>query len=79
MIECERILVKAFKSPYEVSTYRAAKLSDDFYMLRAELEQRRDTALSKQNSELSREQSLLNGNLNFMALPRGIHFILYLD
>ena len=61
MIECERIIVKSFKSTYEVSTFRAAKLSDDFYQLKAELEQRRDSAMSKARSDLSRDPSMLAG------------------
>ncbi|XP_067931339.1 cilia- and flagella-associated protein 44-like [Watersipora subatra] len=60
MVECERIVVKSFKSTYEVSTYRAAKLSDDFYSLKAELEQRKETSMSKARSDLSRDPSLLN-------------------
>lgn len=63
ILECERIVVKSFNSTYEVSTYRAAKLSDDFYTLKAELEQRRESALSKARSELSRDPSLLNGRV----------------
>ena len=61
MIECERIIVKSFKSTYEVSTFRAANLSDDFYQLKAELEQRRDSAMSKARSDLSRDPSMLAG------------------
>ena len=56
-------MVKSFKTTYEVATYRAAKLSDDFYMLKAELEQRRDTAMSKARSDLTRDPSLINGKL----------------
>jgi len=61
MIECERIVVKSFSTPYEVATYRAAILSDNFYVLKAELEQRRETAMSKARSDLSRDPSLING------------------
>ena len=53
--------MKSFKSTYEVSTLRAAKLSDDFYQLKAELEQRRDSAMSKARSDLSRDPSMLAG------------------
>ncbi|KAF6034679.1 hypothetical protein EB796_007012 [Bugula neritina] len=60
MIECERIVVKSFSTPYEVATYRAAILSDNFYVLKAELEQRRETAMSKARSDLSRDPSLIN-------------------
>lgn len=70
MVECERIVVKSFKDTYEVSTYRAAKLSDDFYMLKAELEQRRDSAMSKARSDLSRDASVLNGEWHHQSVDR---------
>jgi hypothetical protein len=38
VVECERIVVIAFKTPHEVASFRAAKLSDDFYHMKAEFE-----------------------------------------
>merc|ERR1712184_11993 len=33
VVECERIVVKAFATSHQVSSFRASKLSDDFYHL----------------------------------------------
>ena len=53
MVECERIVVKAFMTEHEVSTFRASKLSDDFYQMKAEMERRKTAMLAKE--ELSRD------------------------
>ena len=47
VIECERIVVKSFQSPHEVSSFRASKLPDDFYQAKAGLDKRRTTMYSK--------------------------------
>ncbi|CAG5122902.1 unnamed protein product, partial [Candidula unifasciata] len=37
-VECERIVVKAFLTPHEVSSFRSSKLSEEFHQLKAELD-----------------------------------------
>ncbi|GFO10997.1 cilia- and flagella-associated protein 44-like [Plakobranchus ocellatus] len=41
VVECERIIVRAFTTPHEVISFRASKLSDDFYQLKADFERRK--------------------------------------
>ena len=41
VMECERIVVKCFQSSHEVSSFRAAKLSDDFYATKADVERKK--------------------------------------
>ncbi|XP_052253766.1 cilia- and flagella-associated protein 44-like isoform X2 [Dreissena polymorpha] len=41
VVECDRIVVKAFATPHEVASFRASKLSDDFYHLKADFERRK--------------------------------------
>ena len=41
VVECERIVVRAFTTPHEVTSFRASKLSDDFYQLKADFERRK--------------------------------------
>ncbi|GFR82702.1 cilia- and flagella-associated protein 44-like [Elysia marginata] len=41
VVECERIVVRAFTTSHEVSSFRASKLSDDFYQLKADFERRK--------------------------------------
>ncbi|XP_052805423.1 cilia- and flagella-associated protein 44-like isoform X2 [Mya arenaria] len=41
VVECDRIVVKAFETPHEVASFRASKLSDDFYQLKADFERRK--------------------------------------
>ena len=48
VVECERIVVKAFKTPHEVCSYRASKLPDDFYTTKAEMDRRKTTMFSNQ-------------------------------
>ncbi|XP_048254045.1 cilia- and flagella-associated protein 44-like isoform X2 [Haliotis rufescens] len=47
VVECERIVLKAFLTPHEVASFRASKLSDDFYQLKADFERRRTLYLTK--------------------------------
>ncbi|KAK3588814.1 hypothetical protein CHS0354_028462 [Potamilus streckersoni] len=60
VVECERIVLKAFRSPHEVCSFRAAKLSDDFYSLKAEFE-RRKTMISKDDMTRDPTRDLLTG------------------
>ena len=58
-VECERIIVKAFNSPHEVSSFRASKLPDDFYQAKLDMEKRKTTMFS-QASEVGKQPSDLN-------------------
>ncbi|CAH1796965.1 unnamed protein product [Owenia fusiformis] len=60
VVECERIVLKAFKTSHEVTSFRASKLSDDFYELKAEMERRKTTMLTNKG-DMSREHSQLTG------------------
>ena len=55
-VECERIVVKAFNSAHEVSSFRAAKLPSDFYQTKAEMDKRKTTMFS-QASEAAKQTS----------------------
>ncbi|KAK6963908.1 cilia- and flagella-associated protein 44 [Biomphalaria glabrata] len=46
-VECERIVVKAFTTPHQVASFRASKLSDDFYQLKAEFERKKTQLTTK--------------------------------
>lgn len=63
VVECDRILVKAFESGHEVASFRASKLSDDFYHLRAEFE-RRKTHLTKDDLTRDPTRDLLTGRIH---------------
>jgi len=55
MLECELITLKAFSSPYTVSSYRFAKLSEGFYREKSLIERKQTELLddlSKQNTTL---------------------------
>jgi len=63
-IECELIAVKSFQAPYEVSSYRAAKLSDSFYSVKAELERKKEASmiqelLSQQANQFQSENAII--------------------
>ena len=60
MVECDRIVVKAFESAHEVSSFRASKLSDDFYIKKAEFERKR-TQLTKDDITRDPTRDLLTG------------------
>jgi len=49
-LECELITVKAFNSPYTVSSYRLAKLSEGFLLEKSQMD-RRQTELLESVSE----------------------------
>ncbi|XP_074652110.1 cilia- and flagella-associated protein 44-like isoform X2 [Tubulanus polymorphus] len=60
IVECDRIVLKAFLTPHEICSYRAAKLSDDFYQLKAEMERRKTTMTTR--DDMSRDPtSMLKG------------------
>ena len=64
MIECEHIVVRAFLTPHEVATFRASKLPEEFYAVKAEMEKRKTTMLSSTDpSRQATQDPLLRGNL----------------
>ncbi|XP_059142623.1 cilia- and flagella-associated protein 44-like isoform X2 [Physella acuta] len=46
-VECERIVVKAFTTQHEVTSFRASKLSEDFYQIKAEFERKKTKMSTK--------------------------------
>ena len=55
VLECELITLKAFNSPYTVSSYRLAKLSEGFYREKSIMERKQTELLesmSEQNTTL---------------------------
>ncbi|KAL4229263.1 hypothetical protein ACF0H5_012303 [Mactra antiquata] len=60
VVECDRIVVKAFESAHEVSSFRASKLSDDFYQLKADFERKR-TTLNRDDITRDPTRDLLTG------------------
>ncbi|XP_060551905.1 LOW QUALITY PROTEIN: cilia- and flagella-associated protein 44-like [Ruditapes philippinarum] len=60
VVECDRIVVKAFESAHEVASFRASKLSDDFYIKKAEFERKR-TQLTKDDITRDPTRDLLTG------------------
>lgn len=80
MIECEHIVVRAFLTSHEVCSFRAAKLPEEFYAAKAEMEIKATSALG---SEYSRPATMghamrgefvsgLNGNFRaWNRVPRG--------
>ena len=61
MVECDRIVVKAFQSPHEVASFRASKLSDDFYHLKADFERRR-TQMTREDITRDPTRDIMTGN-----------------
>ncbi|XP_022324096.2 cilia- and flagella-associated protein 44-like isoform X1 [Crassostrea virginica] len=61
VVECERIVVKAFKTPHEVASFRAAKLSDDFYHMKADFERRKTMTMMKDDITRDPTRDLLGG------------------
>ncbi|XP_052060229.1 cilia- and flagella-associated protein 44-like isoform X9 [Mytilus californianus] len=60
VVECERIVVKAFETSHEVASFRAAKLSDDFYHMKAEFE-RRKTNMTREDLTRDPTRELMTG------------------
>jgi len=64
-LDCELITVKAFNCPYNVSSYRLAKLSEGFHKEKAAVNQR----LTEQMEGLSKQNTVVDGKcLIFSAL-----------
>ncbi|KAK3107710.1 hypothetical protein FSP39_020546 [Pinctada imbricata] len=61
VVECERIVVKAFKTPHEVASFRAAKLSDDFYHMKAEYERRKTMTMIRDDVTRDPTRDLMAG------------------
>ena len=70
VVECERIVVIAFKTPHEVASFRAAKLSDDFYHMKAEFE-RRKTNLTREDLTRDPTRELLTGQTRLTDMGTG--------
>ncbi|XP_046572732.1 cilia- and flagella-associated protein 44-like isoform X2 [Haliotis rubra] len=61
VVECDRIVLKAFLTPHEVSSFRANKLSDDFYQLKADFERRRTLHYTKDDLTRDPTRDLATG------------------
>ncbi|XP_076438307.1 cilia- and flagella-associated protein 44-like isoform X2 [Babylonia areolata] len=61
VVECERIVLKAFLTPHEVSSFRANKLSEDFYQLKAEYERKKTMGQTKDDFTRDPTRDLLAG------------------
>lgn len=68
-MECDRIVVKAFQSRHEVASFRASKLSDDFYIKKAEFE-RKKTQLNKDDITRDPTRDLLTGIVKVQCLKK---------
>ena len=66
VVECDRIVVKAFETTHEVASFRAYKLSDDFYHKKAEFE-RRKTQLTNDNMTRDPTRDIMTGKLSFIV------------
>lgn len=64
VVECEQIVVKTFKSSHEVTSFRASKLSDDFYQLKAEYERKKTQGTTKDDFTRDPTRDLLAGLYN---------------
>ncbi|XP_033757971.1 cilia- and flagella-associated protein 44-like isoform X3 [Pecten maximus] len=61
VVECERIVVRAFNTSHEIASFRAAKLSDDFYTLKAEFERRRTQTMMRDDLTRDPTRDLMTG------------------
>ena len=57
-------MVKAFQSPHEVASFKASKLSDDFYQVRAAFE-RRKTMITREDLTRDPTRDILTGNIEW--------------
>lgn len=73
VVECERIVVKAFKTPHEVASFRAAKLSDDFYQMKADFERRKTMTMVKDDITRDPTRDLLGGKCGWNRGGWGIN------
>ena len=76
VVECDRIVVKAFQSPHEVASFRASKLSDDFYHLKADFERRR-TQMTREDITRDPTRDIMTGNYKMfyaeVLLSKSVH------
>ena len=63
VVECDYIVVKAFQTTHEVASFRASKLSDDFYHLKADFERRR-TMVTRDDMTRDPTRDILTGKTN---------------
>ncbi|XP_060071995.1 cilia- and flagella-associated protein 44-like [Ylistrum balloti] len=68
VVECERIVVRAFNTPHEIASFRAAKLSDDFYTLKAEFERRRTQTMMRDDLTRDPTRDLMTGQTRHTEL-----------
>ena len=68
MIECEHIVIRAFLTSHEVSTFRASKLPEEFYAVKAEMEKRKTTFLSGDPNRQATQDPLMRGIYLRMAV-----------
>ena len=52
-------MLKSFQSEHEVCSYRAAKLSEDFYQAKALMERRKTIMMSREEASRQATQDLL--------------------
>ncbi|KAH9503837.1 Cilia- and flagella-associated protein 44 [Bulinus truncatus] len=76
-VECERFLVKAFTTSHQVASFRASKLSDDFYQLKSEFERKKtkmttkDDLSSEFKSESQNDQDTLDAGEKLKEIAVG--------
>ena len=73
MVECDRIVVKAFQTGHEVASFRASKLSDDFYHLRADFE-RRKTMITREDITRDPTRDIMTGNITTMKILNTMYY-----
>jgi hypothetical protein len=61
MLECELITVRSFSSTHEVSSFRLAKLSDDFMKIKAEIDRKRTLHLEELTKQTTTTEEQGNG------------------
>ena len=53
--------MKAFNTTHEVSSFRAAKLSDDFYMMKADYDRKRTMTIMRDDMTRDPTRDLMTG------------------
>ena len=79
VVECDYIVVKAFLTGHEVSSYRSAKLSDDFYLIKSDMEKKRTLLLNKEEASRQATQDALKGNVFALLVKFVINPIIILQ
>ena len=79
VVECERIVVRAFTTPHEVTSFRASKLSDDFYQLKADFERRKTKLPTKDDFSRDPTKDLGAGGsiVIVIYIYKGVFFFFY--